>query len=217
MDSYWLIPISDLPDLKPAAQVRIRRAHEQASELLLEGIDVAWREFAKAEERARTGRSTASERINALQSAQQADKRARVAANLFMFDTIAAEYSAIDTEHQAYVDRLHMVVLPAVRASMPTHDPDKAVFEAVQARATYDTTRPWPEAYKPMPGRRKLGRPYKLTEGVKRQALERKRSGGTNSECARILYHTKFPTNQQVKNVPAILKHFVKTCLVPNG
>jgi hypothetical protein len=43
---------------------------------------------------------------------------------------------------------------------------------------------------------------------VKAAAL--KSSGGTNSDVAKVLYDKKFPTPQEVKNVPSHLRAFSK-------
>jgi hypothetical protein len=62
------------------------------------------------------------------------------------------------------------------------------------------------------PAQRPRGRPLIISLDRKRQALEAKqRPGITNREAAKILYGTKHPTLQQVKNVFAILKHYQKS------
>jgi hypothetical protein len=55
--------------------------------------------------------------------------------------------------------------------------------------------------------RRKRGRPQTITDEKKSAAAKLKAAGGTNREAAVVLYDTKFPTAQQKKNVPAILRH----------
>ena len=52
--------------------------------------------------------------------------------------------------------------------------------------------------------RRARGRPTEISDELKERALQIK--GG--KERAKILYQTRYPTVQQVKNVPTILKHF---------
>jgi hypothetical protein len=59
-------------------------------------------------------------------------------------------------------------------------------------------------------GRRKRGRPQKISEELKRKALEV--DGGTAR--ARILYGCKHPTSQQIKNVYSILRYYRKN--LPN-
>jgi hypothetical protein len=56
----------------------------------------------------------------------------------------------------------------------------------------------------PRAPRKKRGRPVEISDDLKRRALLAK--GGR--ERAKILYQTPYPTVQQVKNVPTILKHF---------
>jgi hypothetical protein len=55
------------------------------------------------------------------------------------------------------------------------------------------------------------GRPVKIASSRKALARSRKEAGATNRECAQILYDTSHPTNQQVKNVLSILRHYDKT------
>ena len=57
-------------------------------------------------------------------------------------------------------------------------------------------------------GRKKRGRPQKISEVRKEAATKKKASGGTNREAAALLYDAKYPTAQQVKNVPAILRNY---------
>ena len=54
--------------------------------------------------------------------------------------------------------------------------------------------------------KKRRGRPP-IPDDRKTAAAERKKSGGTNRQAAELIYNTKRPTEQQVKNVPAILKH----------
>lgn len=55
---------------------------------------------------------------------------------------------------------------------------------------------------------KKRGAPIKISNELKERALEIKARGGSNREAAEVLYHTKRPTPQQVKNVPSIFKHY---------
>ena len=59
--------------------------------------------------------------------------------------------------------------------------------------------------------RKSPGRPTTIPIEKKRQALAAKKEGKTSKECAQILYGIRYPTNQQVKNVTSILRHFRKT------
>jgi hypothetical protein len=52
--------------------------------------------------------------------------------------------------------------------------------------------------------RKKRGRPTEISDDLKEKALGVK--GG--KERAKILYQTRYPTVQQVKNVPTLLKHY---------
>jgi len=58
------------------------------------------------------------------------------------------------------------------------------------------------------PSRSQRGRPQEIPDERKAAAAAVKASGGSNKEAAAALYNTKRPTQQQAKNVPAILKHF---------
>ena len=61
--------------------------------------------------------------------------------------------------------------------------------------------------------RKSPGRPTTISIEQKRLALAAKKEGKTNKECAQILYDIRYPTQQQVKNVTSILRHFKKTQL----
>jgi hypothetical protein len=54
------------------------------------------------------------------------------------------------------------------------------------------------------------GRPPKLSEDKKGAAQRAKDDGGTNRDAAVILYDTKYPSSQQVKNVSSILRNYGK-------
>src|ERR1041385_1507530 len=56
-------------------------------------------------------------------------------------------------------------------------------------------------------GKKKRGRPPTISEERKAAALQAKTDGGTNRDAAKLIYGTRYPTPQQVKNVPAILRH----------
>jgi len=62
---------------------------------------------------------------------------------------------------------------------------------------------------KPQP--RKRGRPCSIPAGRKEEALQAKAQKSSNSAVAKILYHTQYPTPQQVKNVSSILNHYQRT------
>jgi hypothetical protein len=55
--------------------------------------------------------------------------------------------------------------------------------------------------------KRGRGRPTQISDECKQRALSVK--GG--KARAQILYHTKYPTVQQIKNVPSILRHYQRT------
>jgi hypothetical protein len=55
--------------------------------------------------------------------------------------------------------------------------------------------------------RKKRGRPQEISDDLKRKALETK----GNRERAKVLYRKAYPTPQEVKNVPSILRHFNRT------
>lgn len=66
-----------------------------------------------------------------------------------------------------------------------------------------------------LPAKRKRGRPIKISDSLKRRALEMK--DATNKTRAQILYETGYPSLQQVKNVPSILRHFKRKSNVKEG
>src|ERR1035441_3929867 len=210
MDSSWLITISDLPDLKPAAQARIRTAHEHAAQLLVQETDAAWQKFHKLEENTGSGSVTVVDRLDALHSAHQNATRARVKALLRIFDAIATEYSIVDSDEQSFLDRIHVVIIPAATGSIPLQNAESTVSTAILARAAH-LGRLVSQPDRPTSERRGPGRPAKFPEERKRQALEYKLAGGTNSQCAKLLYQTKRPSAQQVRNIPSILRNYRKT------
>ncbi len=63
---------------------------------------------------------------------------------------------------------------------------------------------------------RKRGRPP-IADELKIKALEAKANGGSNRDAAKELYSTRYPTPQQVKNVPTILRHFADRMKKSNG
>jgi hypothetical protein len=60
------------------------------------------------------------------------------------------------------------------------------------------------------PTKRKRGRPQEIADEKKVAAEKLKAAGGTNKDAAALLYDTKYPTNQQKKNVPSILRHHLQ-------
>jgi Queuosine biosynthesis protein QueC len=60
---------------------------------------------------------------------------------------------------------------------------------------------------------RKRGRPAKIDTASKEAALKVKARGGSGKEVAKVLYKTPYPTSQQIKNAPNILKHFQKSAI----
>ena len=58
------------------------------------------------------------------------------------------------------------------------------------------------------PVRRKRGRPSRIPDERKEQALAAKRAGASNREVARILYGVKHPSPSQIRAVPAILHNY---------
>ena len=67
----------------------------------------------------------------------------------------------------------------------------------------------------PRANRRRRGRPITIPNERKRAALECKAKGGSNRDAAVLLYDKKYPTPQEVKNVPSILRHYEKTANKP--
>ena len=201
--------LSGLPDLEMESLMRIQVAYERTLTLLLDGIDRAWRQFIIKDDCATPRTASVPERIEALQSAQQNELNAKITANLHLFDAIDAEYLSIDRDQDAHVDRLQKVVLPAVRTTFAFLDMDKLLFEALLARLMTRNLYVDPESSKSTEAPRKRGRPP-LNDELKMQALEKRRTA-EQIGCARILYQTNHPTQQQVKNVPSILKNYTKT------
>jgi hypothetical protein len=62
---------------------------------------------------------------------------------------------------------------------------------------------------------KKRGRPAKIALGKKQSALAARKNGRTWREVAKILYGTHYPTAQQVKNAPNVLKHYERSLVQP--
>ena len=60
-------------------------------------------------------------------------------------------------------------------------------------------------------GTKKRGRPQYIPNERKIAAAKVKASGGSNKDAAAVIYQTHYPTDQQKKNVPAILRHHRET------
>jgi hypothetical protein len=60
----------------------------------------------------------------------------------------------------------------------------------------------------PIP-KNKRGRPQIIADKLKAAGAALKASGGSNRQVAAKLYSTKYPTQQQVKNVSSILRHYL--------
>jgi len=127
-------PLAELSDLTAAAHRRIQAAEVRATELLLQKTSTAWRQFNESEMRSKGRRATFVKRVKALQRAYRSDLQSKIEACAILFDALATEYLSIDTNPSAYSDRLMQVVYPAVRLSLPIHDPDKVISEATLAR-----------------------------------------------------------------------------------
>jgi hypothetical protein len=63
----------------------------------------------------------------------------------------------------------------------------------------------------------KRGRPQTIPDERKAAAAKLKASGGSNKQAAVLIYDTKYPSPQQVKNVPSHLKAFKKKLLKQSG
>jgi hypothetical protein len=58
--------------------------------------------------------------------------------------------------------------------------------------------------------KKKRGRPQKIPDERKAAASRLKLGGGSNLAAAKVIYDKQYPTTQEVKNVPAILRNFQK-------
>ena len=62
---------------------------------------------------------------------------------------------------------------------------------------------------------RKRGRPHKIDVALKEAALSARERGESWKEVAKLLYASKFPREQQVKNAPNILNNYKRTRVHP--
>ena len=93
--------LSRLPDLSTDAGARIQTAYERAVTLLLEGVGTAWKEFVTRDDRVAFRTVTVSDRMIALELAQQIELSALIEASVHLFEAIAAEYFNIYRERDA--------------------------------------------------------------------------------------------------------------------
>lgn len=92
------------------------------------------------------------------------------------------------------------------RRKLRTLFADRLLAETVQ-QTSYEQAVLTPR--QPDPTKPKRGRPP-LPKENKKRALEAKNSGKTNREVASLLYGTSYPTEQHIKSVHSILKHYQK-------
>ena len=59
-----------------------------------------------------------------------------------------------------------------------------------------------------IPVKKKRGRPPEIPDERKEHAMKEKDAKGTNRDAAKIIYEVLYPTPQQVKNVPSILRQY---------
>jgi hypothetical protein len=81
---------------------------------------------------------------------------------------------------------------------------------APPAAAKKDAQPPANDSTQVLTVKRKRGRPQKISDEKKLAAAKLKTDGGTNKEIAAVIYGTKHPSDQQRKNVSAILRHYGK-------
>lgn len=126
----------DLPDLTLDARTRIQTAQLHATDILLEDTHEAWRPFidgAKSELRGRT----VIRRLSALKSAQRAYRNAVIHAYTLLFDAVATEYLAVDTDPEAFSERLERVVIPLVHRGLPVRREHKLILGTIRTRVTH--------------------------------------------------------------------------------
>jgi hypothetical protein len=101
-------------------------------------------------------------------------------------------------------------------------DEEFPMVAVVENLNQYLPTRPSPQLYsstaeKQHPAetsapaaRAKRGRPSKIPDDLKEEALQAKDSGKSNKHCAAIIYQVRYPTLQQAKNASTILREYRK-------
>ena len=156
MDSSWPIPISDLPDLNPDARARVRAAHLYSTEALLEHSRAACTEFLETTAvLPNAGKAKRAGRAGALGVLLRAFRDAKIRAGRALFDTVAAEYLAIDRDPEAYSRRLELVVRPFVLQWLEIVRHDRLIEAAISAAALeWEAQRATPTAPPTSPARR---------------------------------------------------------------
>lgn len=104
-------------------------------------------------------------------------------------------------------ERIHSAISRRVPHWMAAHAEREVALVEAAKDATSVTRSPKPT---PQPVDKKRGRPQTISNEKKAAAAELKANGGTNRQVAALIYNTTYPTDQQKKNVPAILKHYRK-------
>jgi hypothetical protein len=195
-------------DLSQTANRRIANAIESAEEIRLGDFFVACQRFTGIRQRAREGKATREELRTAFQAATRAIVDARAKAALSIIDAVAREYLEITTDHQQYIDRLHLRVLTAIAEILP----EPSISRSLQARITHWENQgpPKPSGRLSRPGRRgRIGiRPRLKIEALEQLALGTKKS---YADCASILYEVTRPSSGQRRSASRILKHFQST------
>ncbi len=65
-----------------------------------------------------------------------------------------------------------------------------------------------PTRHTPAPVRKGRGRPQKISDETKAAATKLKSEGATNKGIAALIYDNPYPSDQQRRNVPGILRHY---------
>jgi DNA-binding Xre family transcriptional regulator len=129
--------LAELPDLTHDGCTRVRTAWLHAIDILLEDTRAAWKQFVDAADPSPKGRHDIhAERVSALKSTQRANRNAEIDACIFLFDAIATEYLAVDSDLEAYSERLRMVI-PLVRSVLPVRDDHELILAPVQTRVRH--------------------------------------------------------------------------------
>jgi len=116
---------SELPKLARDARARVMTAELHATEALLEHSRAVCNQFLEATQvSTNAGKAKRAGRAAALSVLERGFRDAKIRAGRALFDAVAAEYLAVDTNAETYSERLTLTVRPFVlrRLEIGRHD-----------------------------------------------------------------------------------------------
>jgi DNA-binding Xre family transcriptional regulator len=132
---------SKLPKLAPDARARVRTAVIHACEALVEDMRGAGNQFIKPRVPVKAGPSKLVELKIVMNAFQRGLRDAKIKACRVLFEAVAVEYLSIDTDLEAYSERLMKVVVPFVLRELAIRYDDRLIVATILSSVTYWETR----------------------------------------------------------------------------